>query len=241
MVSYGGSGAPIVLLHGMMGSARSWTGHEWLTDLGRVYALDSRGHGAAPRGPFGEETRVADVIQVLEKTGPSVLIGHSMGGMTAWQVAGARPDLVRGIVAGDMPVVIPERVSGYRAWFESWPAFADAGEVAAFFGREHAGMGRFFAEQMPDGKPPFAVADMLEIVATWENRDLRPQLAAVQCPALLVKGELSTTSRETLSEAAALLPLGSYAEVPGAGHVLHYDNPDGWRAIVEPFVRNLGT
>lgn len=54
-----------------------------------------------------------------------------------------------------------------------------------------------------------------------------------------VKGELSDLPREVLQEMARRLPQGRYAEVPGAHHTLHNDEPEGWRAVLEPFLLGL--
>ncbi|MGY0236589.1 alpha/beta fold hydrolase [Longispora urticae] len=245
MREFGGAGAPIVLLHGLMGRARAWTGTaDWLTGHGRVLGLDSRGHGSAPPGPFDPETRINDVVGVLEQTGPALLVGHSMGGMTAWQVAGRRPDLVRGIVVVDMSARGGGRTAGWRTWFDSWPdSFGSRAEVEAFFGRKHPGQGRFFAEIMdetPDGRfrPHFDPARLLHLVDSWQH-DMRAELDAVECPALVVRGALSSSSRADLEAMAARLPRGAFAEVPAAGHVVHYDDPTAFRAAVEPFVAAL--
>ncbi|MGH3623046.1 MAG: alpha/beta fold hydrolase, partial [Sciscionella sp.] len=49
-VEFGGSGQPILLLHGLMGRARTWWPvARWLTRHGRVVGLDARGHGRSPR------------------------------------------------------------------------------------------------------------------------------------------------------------------------------------------------
>jgi pimeloyl-ACP methyl ester carboxylesterase len=65
------------------------------------------------------------------------------------------------------------------------------------------------------------------------------ELDAVECPVLVVRGGDSEYSREDLQEAARRLRSGRYTELPGAGHVLHYDNPAGWRCVVEPFVAEV--
>jgi pimeloyl-ACP methyl ester carboxylesterase len=64
-------------------------------------------------------------------------------------------------------------------------------------------------------------------------------LPQVRCPALVVKGECSAYSREHLQKMARLMPLGRYAEVKGAYHTVHSDEPEGWRAAVEPFLLAL--
>jgi pimeloyl-ACP methyl ester carboxylesterase len=107
---WGGDSAQgtIVLLHG--GAANS---HWWdqvaprLTTLGRVLALDLRGHGrsqwAQPPlyGPQAYADDVAKFLAALEK--PIILIGHSMGGYVAEAVAELHPDLLGGLVIVDTP------------------------------------------------------------------------------------------------------------------------------------------
>jgi pimeloyl-ACP methyl ester carboxylesterase len=66
------------------------------------------------------------------------------------------------------------------------------------------------------------------------------ELDLVHCPALVVGGAETDGDLATMREMAGRLAHGSYVEVPGAGHVVHWDNPAGWRAVVEPFVRALG-
>ncbi|MFJ8578466.1 alpha/beta fold hydrolase [Micromonospora sp. NPDC093277] len=92
----------------------------------------------------------------------------------------------------------------------------------------------------PDGWRPLARPQhLLAALAHWADRDHRPQLAGVRCPALVVAGAESDQSVDRQREMADLLPDGRFALVPDAGHVLYYDNPAGWRAAVEPFVAAL--
>lgn len=243
VVEFGGAGPGILLLHGLMDRAATWTETaRWLTAYGRVTALDARGHGASdrPDGPYGAEERIGDVIAAIERLGlaPALLIGHSMGGITAWQVAGRRPDLVRAVVIGDIAPVFGDDNGRWRDWFADWPVpFPDADAVRAYFGRD----GDFFATVMVPGPagglvPPFAFAHMLALRAGFTNTDRSAELDAVRCPALVVGGAETDGDLAAMRAAAARLPHGRYAEVPHAGHVVHHDNPRGWRSAVEPFV-----
>ena len=77
----------------------------WLSERGRVVALDARGHGGSERFPADVSPRahIADAVFAVEQLqlGPSVVIGQSFGGLTAILLAAARPDLVRGLVVAD--------------------------------------------------------------------------------------------------------------------------------------------
>jgi pimeloyl-ACP methyl ester carboxylesterase len=213
-----------------------------------VVALDARGHGdsAKPDGPYDRAVRVGDVVTAIEREGlaPTVLIGHSMGAVTTWQVAGDRPDLVRAVVIADMQAANGDSMPWWRAWMAQWPVpFRDLDAVRAYFGREHPAEGDYLARavrQTPEGwVPQVAQEHVLALRESWNDKDLTAELDAVRCPALVVRGEHSDMDRAALRAMAARLPRGRYVEVPDAGHMLHYHNPEGWRAAVEPFVAEV--
>ncbi|RQW85072.1 alpha/beta fold hydrolase [Micromonospora globispora] len=250
VIDFGGEGPGILLLHGLTGRAANWTATaRWLTRHGRVVGYDARGHGHSdkPDGPYDRPAYVGDAAAVIEALdlAPAVVIGHSMGGLTAWQLAGARPDLVAGVVIADMnPVTPPNLLDRWAAWLADWPVpFPTLADVRDYFGAERRTEGDSFVEVMtggPDGWRPLARTDhVLASLAHWSGRDHRPELAAVTCPALVVAGAQSDQPVDRQREMAELLPDGRWAVLPDAGHVLYYDNPDGWRAAVEPFVAEL--
>jgi pimeloyl-ACP methyl ester carboxylesterase len=98
----------VLLLHGLMGRASHWASTaRWLSERYRAVALDQRGHGQSdkpPRAAFTRDAYVEDAEAALEQLdlAPTVLIGHAMGALTAWQLAARRPDLVRGVIICDM-------------------------------------------------------------------------------------------------------------------------------------------
>ncbi len=108
----GPAGAPaMVLLHGLGEGAGSWNpvmpplaaGH-------RVHALDLRGHGASSRpGHYSFEAMRDDVAGLLDALGLEqvVVVGHSLGGIVAYLLTLARPDLVGRLVIEDAPPPFP--------------------------------------------------------------------------------------------------------------------------------------
>lgn len=80
---------------------------------------------------------------------------------------------------------------------------------------------------------------MLRSRATWVFDAHWEELAQVQCPALVLRGLDGELGRAEAQEMVRVLPRGQYAEVADAGHLVHYDQPDGWRAAVEPFLEQL--
>ena len=102
----GGEGAPIVILHGLFGSAQNWTGMgRRLTALGAVFALDMRNHGDSPHAPTHT---LADCVEDLREwsvehaRAPLRLIGHSLGGLVSMGFAIAHPDMVAGVASVDI-------------------------------------------------------------------------------------------------------------------------------------------
>src|SRR5690242_15324534 len=105
--SYGGTGDPLVLIHGLGGSHLNWMAvGDRLAIRHRVFAPDLLGFGLTPMR-LGQratlESNQALLEGFLERVveGPATLVGNSMGGRLALQVAAHRPDLVRRLVLVD--------------------------------------------------------------------------------------------------------------------------------------------
>jgi pimeloyl-ACP methyl ester carboxylesterase len=94
-VDAGGSGPPVIWLHGLTDSGRDW--REVLRHLNDVHsiAVDLRGHGGSSRqGPYDVETMAGDVhavVNALDLDRPPVVVGHSLGGAVAVGYAGLYP------------------------------------------------------------------------------------------------------------------------------------------------------
>ncbi|HEX2101358.1 MAG TPA: alpha/beta fold hydrolase [Candidatus Synoicihabitans sp.] len=103
----GGAGKPpLVVLHGLLGSSRNWlsTGADLATRY-HVWALDLRNHGKSSHHPeMSYEAMVADVLAWLDAQRLSVveLMGHSLGGKVAMQVACRHPQRVQRLVVVDI-------------------------------------------------------------------------------------------------------------------------------------------
>lgn len=245
MVDFGGEGRPIVLLHGLMGRARTWWSvAQWLRRYGRVIGLDARAHGRNPvRTAASTEDFVADAagaVRALD-AGPAVLIGHSMGGLHAWVLAATHPALVHAVVVEDMaPDQRGKTVDPWREHFESWPVpFGSLAHVREFFGST----GNYFAEcveERADGYHLIApLEEMYEIAAEWGRRSYWSYVDDVRCPLLAIEPEHSVMPPGQIAELAARVPDGRHVLVPGAGHVVHDDAPESYRGAVEAFLSDV--
>jgi pimeloyl-ACP methyl ester carboxylesterase len=247
VVELGGDGPGILLLHGLMGRARTWWPvSRWLTRYGRVVGLDARGHGRSPHrgGPWRTEDFVADAAALIEALdlAPAVVIGHSMGGLHAWALAATHPSLVRAVVVEDMaPDQRGKTVDAWRAYFDSWPVpFASLAHVRAFFGP----LGDYFTEcveERDDGYHLIASLDELyAIAAEWGEREYWGLVEKVECPLLVLEPEHSAMPAGQLAEIAARTAGPARPVIiRGAGHVIHEDAPEAYRGAVEAFLSGV--
>ncbi len=249
VVDFGGSGQPILLLHGLMGRATTWWPvARWLAGHGRVVGLDARGHGRSQaRGPWTTERFVADLVDAFQQLAlaPAVVIGHSMGGLHGWELAAGHPELVRGIVVEDMaPDYRGRSVQPVADWFGAMPAtFPSLAAVREAFGWPWPSFGDYMAEcveECADGYHLLCrVRDAVAIAAEWAQRDYRESLCAVRCPVLLVEGDSGTTPPGQLAQLAAHLPNARHLRISGTGHLVHADAPRAYRDAVERFLTEL--
>jgi esterase len=113
-----GKGPPIIILHGLFGSAQNWHSMaERLADRYRVFACDLRNHGASPWAGSMTYPEMADDLEALiEEKGlaPTVVLGHSVGGKTAMLVALKHAALIDSLIVVDIaPVTYKEPFLDY--------------------------------------------------------------------------------------------------------------------------------
>ena len=101
-----GQGQPIVMLHGIFGSSDNWLTHSrMLSEHYHTYALDLRNHGQSFHDDaFDYPSMVDDVVEFMEThqiTDP-ILMGHSMGGKVAMNLAVAHPEKVQKLIVVDI-------------------------------------------------------------------------------------------------------------------------------------------
>lgn len=107
-------GPAVAFLHGVSGSALTygWLPGE-ITEGRRILRIDLRGHGKSDHAPgtYTLDRYGADVAAILRELagGPAVLVGHSLGGSTAWWVAQHHPELVAAAFLEDPPLYMGEQ------------------------------------------------------------------------------------------------------------------------------------
>lgn len=252
----GGSGPPILLIHGLGGLAANWRliAPELASER-RVVAPDLPGHGGSE--PLREAATIdpfADAILALaafEDALPAPWIGHSLGGLIALRAAVRRPDAVTGVVlaagagissatrAGEVTVTVlgvvkPGRVIGRRA-----PAVARSrmGRRLAFgwWGvADPDGFEPAMAETFLAGPPQHA--DTVTAGRALIASDPRADLDRVTCPCLCIWGAADNwvPLRDGIEYARRLrAPLRVVAD---CGHLLIGERPSAVLSAVRDFL-----
>ena len=99
-----GQGAPLLFIHGLASSCKSWKKQvPYFSQRYRVITFDIRGHGRSDKRmePYSIQLFASDAVELLRALGveSAHIVGFSMGGMIAFQLAVEVPDLVRSLTA----------------------------------------------------------------------------------------------------------------------------------------------
>jgi len=243
-VVVGPAGAPLVVL------SHCWTGSRavWepvaarLVAAGRQVVLyDQRGHGASTLGAGDLTVDVLgdDLAAVLEAVDArdAVLAGHSMGGMTLQALAVGHPDVVaervRGMVlAGTAAFNVATGIVAAPVRLVTGSRQVDrlmAGRLGPALSRGSVGRRPRQAHLVAarDGWLSLPADVRRQFLTGMQAMDYRPGLAAVAVPTTVVVGSRDLLTPPRLGRAlAAAIPGARLVEVPGAGHMLPFEEPD---------------
>ena len=120
---YSNSGEPLFILHGLFGNLNNWNWHsKQLSEYFSVFGIDLRNHGESPHNEnLNYSVMAQDIAQLLDDLGLSSasIIGHSMGGKVAMELALCSPERVDKMVVVDIaPVEYSEGGDGHLSAIE---------------------------------------------------------------------------------------------------------------------------
>lgn len=243
----GGDKPAVVLLHGLMTNGACWT--PLARALEKDYDVvmpDARGHGnsSAPDNGYLYDDLATDVVSLIDalELAKPVLLGHSMGGMTAAVVASRNPKRLQGLVLADPTFLTPQR---QREVYES--DIVDQHRrilsrprqdlLAEMEGR-HSHRSREIIELFVQAR--FQTGIRAFKVLTPPNPDYMQLISALDMPSLLVVGDVgSVVTLEMAEQLAGLNQHLKVAQIEKAGHGVPYDQPERFSAVVQFFLRSV--
>jgi pimeloyl-ACP methyl ester carboxylesterase len=247
---WGGSGPPVVLLHGLAGHAGEWDAlARGLSPRYRIVAVDQRGHGASERRPrdVSRAAYVADAVAVIGQLGlhRPVLAGQSLGGHTALLTASAHPGLLRGLVLveagpGRAEPNVPAEIG---AMLDAWPTpFPSRRAAVEFFGGGAVGEGWAGGLEERDGGwwPRFDRDVMVQALAENARRSFWEEWAGITCPTLVVLGQSGIVPPHETEAMLQQRPQTVALSVPGAGHDVHLERPEALHQVLRDFLERAG-
>jgi pimeloyl-ACP methyl ester carboxylesterase len=244
-----GDGEPLLLIHGLGSSARDWQAQvPYFAHRHRVMACDLRGHGRSdkPPGPYAIPQFARDVAVLLRKqdAAPAHVVGLSMGGMVALELAASAPVLLRSLVVVNSAVDV--RLDSWAdVWFYVTRRLAvqalgmrRVGEMigARLFPKsEQETLRRTFVERWAQNDKAAYVAS-IDAIMGWSIASRLPRIAV---PTLFVSSEHDYTPVAAKNLAAARMPNAELAVVDDARHALPAERPDDFNALVGDFLKRV--
>jgi esterase len=234
---------PLLIAHGLFGSARNWGAiAKRLAGEGRrVTAVDMRNHGASPwHDSHSYADMAADLAEVLAETGPSDVLGHSMGGKAAMVLALTRPELVTRLIVADIAPVPYGHTQSHNinAMRRVDPAaIASRSEAEALLGIGDPAVAAFLLQSLDLKDRRWRLnLDVLEREMP-EILSFPPVEGDYGGPTLFLSGAASDYVRpEHRDRIKALFPAARLVSIPGAGHWLHAEKPHEFIAAVSAFL-----
>jgi pimeloyl-ACP methyl ester carboxylesterase len=263
------NGPPLVLLHGL--------GRRWQVFLPvipalslrwHVFVLDLRGHGKSGRVVRGYRgTQYAEDITCFLRervSEPTVLFGHSLGGLLAMWIASRNPELVRALILGDNIIITRKgRAPMYVSLFSGLRDLARRGgsveQIADGIGRidlQVPGTGELVTiRELPGNDEAYLLAwarcvqaadpdtyDMTLDESAMEGWDEEAVLRGITCPTLLLQanrelGGLMTDADVALAK--RILPHHTHVYLRSLGHALFIQQPEPVLRAVTNFLESL--
>ena len=245
IVHDGPDGPPLLIAHGLYGSARNWgVIAKRLSDRGPVIAVDMRNHGASDwHSTHSYADLAGDLAETLESIGkPSDVLGHSMGGKAAMVLALTRPDLVRKLVVADIAPVAYQHtqqgmIDAMRGVDLSRVEKRSDADVELAKTIEDQGVRACLLQSLNVAQKRWRLN--LDVLSAEMDKIIGfPQLTGVfEGPALFLSGGMSDyVLPEHRPQIRSIFPNAKFAKIPGAGHWLHAEKPREFEAAVRAYL-----
>jgi 3-oxoadipate enol-lactonase len=250
VVDAGSGDPPLLFIHGNGGDTTNWAPQlERFSAKHRVIALDLRGFGRSDRtlGDISLRDYAEDVEAIMAKLGVSgcVVVGLSLGGMVAQELALLAPRRVAGLLLADSASGVDEEM---RGMLQNAARFALEGGMEpmaeAYLGAlfspktlsDNQAAVRHFMDQFTTGDP---LQHYLANLAVREM-NLVPRLKKIKVPTVVLCGEHDQILPPALSEQTHRAIAGSkLVIVPDAAHVSNLEQPERFNKELDGLIRSV--
>lgn len=244
-----GNGQPVLFIHGLGSSSRDWEMQvPFFSKQYQIITFDLRGHGQSqkPRGPYTISLFAADTAELIKSLGvpPAHIIGISLGGMIAFQLAIDHPELIKSLMivnAGPEVVV--------RTWKDRWQVFfrfaivyllgmRKMGEVLSkrlFPKDEQASLREIFVERWAENDTQ-AYLNTLRAIVGWSVTN---QIHKINLPTLIVAAEHDYTPVSAKEAFVSQMPKAKLVVVENSRHATPVDSPERFNELVLSFLSEL--
>jgi pimeloyl-ACP methyl ester carboxylesterase len=244
-----GQGECLLFIHGLGSSSRDWELQvPFFTERYRVITVDVRGHGQSdkPAGPYNVAQFAGDIAILLQELGESSahVIGVSMGGIIAFQLAVDYPDLVKSmVIVNSAPALIPRTLQERFAVFQRFLILRfmntrKMGEVLAarlFIKEEQEEIRReFVARWAENDKSAYTAA--LRALVGWSVLD---RIGEIDVPVLVVAADEDYTPVADKEAYVGMLPNARLLVIEDSRHATPVEHPELFNEIVLEFLQEL--
>ena len=198
-----GQGQPLLLIHGLGSSSKDWEKQvPAFSEHYKVITFDARGHGRSdkPRGPYSIPMFADDVAGLMHKLEivPAHVLGISMGGMIAFQLAVDHPELIKSMVITNATPELVVRsfkerlVVVQREMIVRLIGMRKMGEVLGgrlFPKPDHDEIRRIFIERWAENEPRAYLASMRALVG-WSVMN---HIEDIEIPTLVIAADQDYT------------------------------------------------
>ena len=246
-----GEGAPLVILHGLLGSGGNWhtLSRNVFSKQFKVFAVDLRNHGRSPHADrFDYPAMVADLELFIGKhaLAPVDLIGHSLGGKVAMYFALENPAQVNRLVVVD---IAPK---AYKAAHHTYldalysvdlTSAGSRSDVEAKLAETISSVPirQFLMKNLAYDAESESYSWMVNLdVVREQYENINAAIGntwTFEGPTLFLRGENSDyITDEDMEHILHLFPAARLETIPNAGHWIHADNPEAFSEVVLDFL-----
>jgi 3-oxoadipate enol-lactonase len=241
-----GEGEPLLFIHGLGSSTRDWELQvPVFSDRYCVITVDLRGHGQTdkPKGPYSIKQFADDTIQLLDELNalPVHVVGLSLGGMVAFQIAVDRPDIMKSLtIVNSCPEMI---IHTFYEGVEFWRRIVmiqllGMRRLATFlcgrlFPEPHQEEIRYEAVNRLAANDKRAYINTLHAISGWSVMD---RLNRITCPTIIMSGDMDFLPMPTKETCVSRIVNSEFTIIDSSRHVTPVDQPEKFNSMLNTFL-----